>query len=397
MALAGNRAFRLFWMGQTTSNLGDAFAFVAMPLLVFEATRSVVAMGTVTAVSAAGQFVTTTFAGVVVDRVNRRRLMIACDVVRLVLFAALPLGVRAGFGSLAAICALAAVVAVASNLFSVAYITAIPNLVDVDDLPPANGRMQASAAATYVLGAALAGAVCNRFGPAWALGIDALSFAGSAICLSRITFRSDAAGAGEGGFLGGLRFLFGSPVLRALSLFLMGTALLGSLGLSASIIDLMVYRMKTEFAASGALVGGILALSAVGSVIGALTAARLRRRISLGRIAVLGTAIQGVGMLIASSVPNLVVLAAGAATWSAGLTFRGVGAMSLRQTATPDALIGRVSAAGWFLAFGGATVGAFVTTRIAGHIGAGCTLFGVGVLLLVVAGLGWRSALVSDR
>lgn len=397
-ALADNHAFRWFWIGQTTSSLGDAFAFVAMPLLVFEATHSVVAMGTVTAVAAGGQFAGTTFAGFVVDRVHRRRLMILCDLVRMALFAILPAIVSAGVASLFSICALAAVVSIASNLFSVAYISAIPNLVDAEDVAPANGRLQATAAGTYVLGAALAGLVCNRFGPAWALAIDAVSFGASAFCLARIAFRADAAGAGEGGFLGGLRFLFGNPTLRALSLFLTGVALLGSVGVGASVIDLMIYRMKTGFGTSGSLVGGILALAASGSTAGALVASRTRKAgVSLGVIAIIGTALQGIGMVIAGLAPNLPVIALGAAFWSAGLTFRAVGAMSLRQLRTPDALIGRVSAAGWFLTFGGATLGAFATTRIAGHVGAPPTLLGIGVLLLVICGLASRSALVSDR
>ncbi|MEO7036803.1 MAG: hypothetical protein ABI548_22830 [Polyangiaceae bacterium] len=66
LPLAQNRHFRRFWLGQAPSNLGDAFGFVAMPLLVFETTHSVVQMGYVTAITGAGQVLAATFPGVVV-------------------------------------------------------------------------------------------------------------------------------------------------------------------------------------------------------------------------------------------------------------------------------------------------------------------------------------------
>ena len=397
MALAENRAFRLFWIGQTTSNLGDAFAFVALPLLVFEATKSVVAMGTVTAISAGGQFASTTFSGQVVDRASRRRLMIACDLVRLVLFATLPVGVKLGVATLPVICALMAIVSVASNLFFVAYMSAIPNLVAAEDVPAANGRLRATHRVHVRhrrrdcgcrmqpfrsrLGARRRRALVRRLG--------VLSHADR---VSRGRRRE-----GEGGMLGGLRFLLGHSTLRALSIFQTAVALLGSIGVGAAVIDLMVYRMKTDFRASGARVGVVLALAAIGSVIGALTAARLRKRISFGAIVVIGTTLQGFGMLGAGLASHLALVAVGAALWSTGLAFRAVGAMSLRQLETPDALIGRVSAAGWFMVYAGATLGAFLTTRIAGSIGVAPTTTGIGLLLLAICALGMRSQLVSGR
>ncbi|HXK17386.1 MAG TPA: MFS transporter, partial [Polyangiaceae bacterium] len=91
MVVAKSSYFRRFWLGQAASNLGDAFAFVAMPLLVFDATHSVVQMGYVTGITGVGQLLAATFSGVVVDRVNRRALMMLCDLVRLALYGLLPL------------------------------------------------------------------------------------------------------------------------------------------------------------------------------------------------------------------------------------------------------------------------------------------------------------------
>lgn len=295
------RDFRLFWLGQSASSLGDAFAIVAMPLLVFDATRSVVAMGTVTAVASAGQVVAGTVSGVIVDRVHRRRLMIACDVLRMALFAALPGLLRLNAAALPTICAVTALTAVASNLFSVGYLAAIPNLVEATEVARANGRLQATNAVTYVVGSALAGLVCSQVGAPWALEIDAVSFAASALSLSVIAFRSDGAVRAPTGHTralrDGLAFLVRHPVLRPLAIFQSAVALLGSIGVGAAVVDLLIYRLKSDFGASAATIGAVMALSSVGAVIGAVTASRAHRTISLGAIAVAGTTFQALGMV----------------------------------------------------------------------------------------------------
>lgn len=398
MSLSRNPNFRRFWIGQTASNLGDAFGFVAVPLLVYEVTQSVVAMGTVTALTGGGQLLGATFSGVVVDRVNRRRLMMACDLVRMALYGALPFMLRAGWHPMAIICAITLVTAVTSNLFSVAYFAAIPNLVDATEVASANGRLQATSALTFVIGSAFGGAVCNHFGPAWALGIDALSFAASAFSLSRITFRSEHVARAEASLAdlwGGLFFLARHRVLRALALFQTGIGLVGSIGVGAAVIDLLVYRLKTDCHASSGLVGAVLAFASVGALTGAVSAARMRTRATLGAIAVIGTSIQAVGMLAAGLGSSTLAMAIAGFLWSGGLTFRSVGATSLRQTSTPDALIGRVVAAGWVLIFMAGSAGAIFVTRLAAAIGAGHAMTFIAFVLAVLCALAARSPLVS--
>src|SRR5690242_7882314 len=88
--LTRNRAFNIFWAGQTLSSLGDAVAIIALPLLILQATGSVVQMGLVTGMGGVGQLVAGLFSGVLVDRADRRRLMIVCDVARMLLLASIP-------------------------------------------------------------------------------------------------------------------------------------------------------------------------------------------------------------------------------------------------------------------------------------------------------------------
>src|SRR5437763_12096556 len=87
-----NTHFNIFWFGQLLSALGDAFAMLAMPLLVLQATGSVAQMGLVTGTFGIAQLLAGIFAGALVDKVDRRRLMILCDLGRLLVYAMVPLG-----------------------------------------------------------------------------------------------------------------------------------------------------------------------------------------------------------------------------------------------------------------------------------------------------------------
>ena len=87
-----NRNFNIFWFGQTLSGLGDAVAMIAMPLLVLQVTGSVAQMGLVIGTFAVMQLFTGIFAGILVDRLDRRRLMIDCDLGRQFVYALIPVG-----------------------------------------------------------------------------------------------------------------------------------------------------------------------------------------------------------------------------------------------------------------------------------------------------------------
>ncbi|MDQ2788148.1 MAG: MFS transporter, partial [Chloroflexota bacterium] len=160
-----NRNFTIFWLGQSLSNVGDAVALIAMPLLILQVTGSIAQMGFVTATVGVAMLIAGIVAGPIADHLDRRRLMISCDLARMVVYAAIPVGwwiagpqrwlifVTAGLGAFFGMC------------FSVTYIAAIPHLVDRDRVTEANGRLQASAAVASVLGPALAGVIAARFDP----------------------------------------------------------------------------------------------------------------------------------------------------------------------------------------------------------------------------------------
>ena len=138
------RHFRIFWAGQVLSMLGDAFALVALPLLVLELTGSVAKMGLLTEATGAMQIAMGLSAGWIMDRFNRRQSMILCDVGRAILFALVPFWGATIGPSMALVYTVTVLAAALAGLFAVGYVTAIPNLVSPERVTEANGRLAVS-------------------------------------------------------------------------------------------------------------------------------------------------------------------------------------------------------------------------------------------------------------
>ncbi|WP_460070694.1 MFS transporter [Streptomyces sp. YKOK-I1] len=382
------RDFGVFWAAQTLSFLGDSFALVALPLLVLQATGSLARMGLLTAVGGAASVVAAVFAGAVVDRVDRRRLLIGCDLVRMALYALIPLAWLAGPQVWLLYTVLPLCEAV-GMLFAVGYVTVVRGLVGTAQLTEANGRLNATAATAGVLGPLCAGVLAGWAGPAAAIGVDAASFGVSAACLAVVRIRrrpADEEPAERAGLWRDLRtgvaFLYGHPVLRALTALLFVLSFL-TLGLN----DLLVYHLKHDLGHDDGTVGTVLAVGALGTVTGSLLVARVRRRLGFGRtwtaaVAVSGAAVAGLGR--ARDVP---VVGALAAVFLACVAVAGTCSMSLRQEVTPEPLLGRVTSAFWTLQYAAAPVGAAVLTWTAEHHGTAPVALAAGAACVLLAGV----------
>lgn len=383
--LRRDRNFLLFWAVQGLSFAGDSFTYVALPLLVLEATGSIVQMGLLTATAGVAWLVVGVFAGVVVDRFDRRRLMIVADVARAglyglvpliwlvdptvwVLYVVMPLG--AAFGMLS----------------QVAYVTAIPALVGRDRVTEANGALSATFAAAGIAGPLLAGVVSGLLGPAAAIGVDAATFAVAAVGMVFVrlrTVRPAGADVPWRSFAVGARFLWRHPVLRSLTL-LLACVLFLTYGLT----DVFIYHLKHDLGRSDGTVGYVLAIAALGTVVAGTTVAALRRRLGfgacwIGAYVVGGLAIGGVGQtgLVA-------VVAAFVAVFVFCQGVAGTCSMSLRQEVTPDELLGRVTSAFWTIHFLPGPLGAALLTAAVAGFGVSAVTLVVGALLIVVASVG---------
>lgn len=386
------RDFSILWLTQTLSVFGSTFSIVALPLLVLAATGSVAQMGLLTAVAGVASVGTGVFAGVVVDRVDRRRLMIVCDLVRLAVFATVP-AVWSAFGPQTwLLFAVMAVAAVSGMLFDVAFTSVVPSLVPPEQIGTANGRLEATTGVAFVLGPALAGTAAALVGPADAIGVDALSFAVSVLGLLMCPMHADraraeaaeaarTAGAGTAGvrrdLVLGLSFLRRTRGLRELTVMYCAVSFC-SLGL----IDVFIFHVRTDLGRSDHAVGLMLGIAAVGAVVGAVIAPAACRRLGFGRAWLAAYAVGGAGVCLAALSPGLVAVVAAATVFAFGQTVAAVSSRSFRQTVTPADVLGRVTSAYWTIngAFG--PLGAAALTLAARHLGVRGPLFAVGALFL---------------
>lgn len=335
--------FWVFWAGQAISTLGSSFTGFAVPLLIFKLTGSAVNLSLSIAISYLPSVVLGLLVGAWVDRMNRKRLMIAVNLILTVTVASIPLAAFTGHLAIGLIYAVQLVNATVRLFFASASFAAIPSLVPKDRLVVANGRIQASYSGLSVAGPLLAGVLAAFVPLSSLLIVDAGSYVLAAASLFLVRGSFNAVTPPEGpsrlraDIMEGLRFLFGHPVLRAISI-MMALVNFFSMTVSAQ----LVYFAKVQLHASNAQVGLLFSANAIGVFALSLLAGPLRRHWPFSRVALGLLEIQGFVTILMAQVHSFWLILPLAALWNGlGILFS-INTASLRQTVTPNALLGRV-------------------------------------------------------
>jgi predicted MFS family arabinose efflux permease len=348
-------------------------------------------MSLLTAAGTAPDLLLGLVAGVWVDRLRRRPLLIAADLGRAALLLVIPLAALAGVLSIALLVAVAFGLGLLTTLFGIAYSSYLPALVPRDKLVEANGRLEASSAVAGVAGPGLAGGLVQALTAPVAMAVDALSFLVSALLLGRIrTVEAPPRAEARRGLwreVGeGLRAVAGSPVLRALA----GTTMTFNF-FDSFLIAIYVLYLTRELGLGAAAVGAVFAIGGAGGVLGAALAGRIARWAGLGRAligAILLAAIGELGIALAGGPPLAAVALVGVAeaTVQGAAVVFGVNGVSLRQAATPDRLLGRVNATMRFMRTGLVPLGALLGGLVAKRYGLRPSVLvaGLGTLLAVL-------------
>jgi MFS family permease len=177
------RPFRLLWLARTTSSIGDAVSGIALAFAVLSVTKSASALGVVLASFTLARVVFLLAGGVWSDRLSRRRVLIACDLIRGGAQAVVAALLLAGAAEVWHIAAGAALVGGASAFFGPASTGFVPETVSPARLQEANALLSASDNASWLVGPAISGALIAAFSPGVAFALDAASFFGSAAFL----------------------------------------------------------------------------------------------------------------------------------------------------------------------------------------------------------------------
>lgn len=342
-----SRDFTKLLGAYAASQFGDQITLLALPLaaalMLGAGPRE---MGWLAAAASAPFFLFGLPAGVWVDRLPRRSVMLAADVTRALVLLAVPAATLLGLLTLPLLIAVALLSGTAAVFVDIASQSYVPVLVGRERLIGANSRFETSRAAATTGGPALAGLLAGTIGPGLAIAVSAAASLLAATCVGAIRARDTNPPPARRAFLAelreGLAFLASERRLRALTL----CALVWNVSWFALGAVMVLYAAR-ELGLSGAAIGLVFAADGVGMVLGALAAPGIERRFGLGRAIVIGPSLCALGtplILLASPGFSLPLLLAGRFLYGFGPIIFGIGATSLRQALTPPALLGRVNA-----------------------------------------------------
>ncbi len=382
--------FLKLWGGQTISLFGTlATPYTLAAILLFHATAAQVAL--LTAARYAPGVVVGLFAGVMADRVRRRPLMIAADIGRALLLGSLPVAAVFGWLSLRQLVVVTLLVSVLTVVFDVAYRAYLPTLVPRKYLVEGNAKLEASAAVAEVAGLGLSGVFLQLLTAPGTFLVDALSFVASAVTLGLIRAPEPPRVADPSSveaptnawreIRAGVRFVFGTPMLRALA----GAE--ATMSLFGNVIGVVILLDWTERLGLSPLVIGLVGgVGGISAFVGAALSPQIMRRWGLGRTLVRA--------FLLTRLSTFFIVLAGGPTWfavtllltqqvfgDAPYTVFDIAAATVRQSATPEPLLGRMNASFQFLTWTamlggialGGVLGGTVGTRAAllvGTIGA---------------------------
>lgn len=376
------KTFRRFWAGQTVSLLGDQISLFAVPLtavLVLHANAT--QMGLLTAAGLVPSLLFSLAAGSFVDRHGRRRrIMLAADIGRALLIAAIPVSYAMGRLSFSQLYAVTFAVGTLDVLFFVAYTTLFVSVVPPQRYVEGQALLNGSRAMSVVAGQSGAGLLVAVISAPGAIAVDALTFVVSAIALARIRpteppTEPPTEARGRGHLLAGAKFIAHSPVVRSA---LGATATVNYFAFAFNAI--MILYATTELHVHPAVLGLVLGVGAIGALLGSGVAGRVTDRIGIGPTFIVGCVVfpAPLALVPAAGGPHLLVLGclfAAEFGSGVGVMLLDIAGGAIFAGVTPDPLRARVSGAYRTVNYGIRPLGALTGGVLGSAIGLRPTLW----------------------
>ena len=358
-----NRAFLLLWSGQVVSETGSQVSLFALPLLVLAFTNSPALAGFLSAIQLLPYLLFSLPAGALVDRWNRKLVMLACDTLRWLLLASVPVAFYLGHLTLPRLYAVAFLEGTANVLFGIAQLSALPRVVAPKDVPSAYMLSEITQSTAALVGPSLGGLLIQLAGatlPGTMLAYiaDSFSYLVSvlSLCGIRVPFQQQRVVAQSQSLvqdvLEGLRFLWRQPLLCLVALL---TTLINFMQAGITLAVILLARNTLHL--DTLTLGIVISANGIGGLLGGAIAPWLHRRLGMGPI-MLGSML---GWTLASA-----LLALSSGSWMLILAMGLIGLLwpcyavvvvSYRLSLAPDELLGRVNSSFRLLSFGIEPVG----------------------------------------
>ncbi|GIH05607.1 MFS transporter [Rhizocola hellebori] len=304
------REFNLFWAGQAVSNIGDRVTIFVVPtVMIFLLDASAFEVGVVAMAQYLGIPLLGPVAGMLVDRWDNRLTMLACDLIRLVAVAAIPLAYWGGVLSTPLLFVCVALISGATIFFNVGYLVAVPATVPEKQLVRAYSRLEGTGSVSEVAGPSIGAGLYHALGVA-ALLVDAASYLISAACFKYMRpwgERTVQTGSVWSRLSVGFRLNWADPVLRRV---VVAAVTLNSGGpIFVTVLPILAYQ---GLGLSVGAFGAAMSVAAAGAVVGALIAPKIAERLGTGRTmayALLLHCLVGLGVLATPVLPPGLVIA----------------------------------------------------------------------------------------
>jgi len=383
--LWSHRDFCRLWTGETVEWVTDSITALGIPTIAIKLfSAGPFQMGILTALEYLGYPILGLLAGVWVDRWRRKPVLIWTNIAQVIALASIPVAFLLGILSLYQLFLVTLIMSVTVVFFNMAYTAYLPTLIDPADLVEGNSKLETSSSGAAVVGPAIAGALINLVGAAQAIAVDAFGTLIAAIAILSIRMPEPLpVHKAERHFWHelqeGVRSVSDNPSLRTI---LMSTLILnfGNYMFYAQFFLFIYDELKLSYQSAGI----VLAVGAVGFLIGAISAPTLFRRIGVGPSLVLALLINGAGRLaIPTSTygPSTILFPLFWLFANIGMPIYNINQVSFRQAIIPNELQGRMNATMRTFGYGAFVVGAL----IGGILGSAYGIIPVMILGAIIA------------
>ena len=376
--------FMKLWTGQTISQFGDEVTQFALPFVAVLTLRvTPFELGLLATFQFLPFILLTLPAGVWVDRLRRKPILIGANIGRAALLASIPIAFIGGWLTLPQLYVVAFGVGCLEVFFDVAYQSYLPTVVERDRLVEGNAKLEISVSAANVVGPSVAGFLVELVRPAIAILFDVASYLGAVAFIAwirrpesapephdpatgkRPSMRQEAAE--------GLRYVLGHRYLRAIAACTGTLNLFGNLGTAILLlyaVDVLGFTPVT--------IGVIFTVANVGVLVGAVTAERLGRWFGIGPVIVGSAFLSSFALVAVAIAPRdaaIPFVIAGFFIGQSTAVIYNITQVSLRQAITPERMLGRMNASMRFIVWGTIPIGALAGGVLGGLIGLQATIW----------------------
>jgi len=374
-----NRDYMFLWSGQLVSTLGTGVSQIAFPLLVLALTRSAAQAGLLGAFETLPYLLFSLPAGALVDRWDRKLVMVICDAGRALSLSSIPLAALLGHLTVLQLYVVSFVDGTLFVFFNLSEVACLPRVVPKGQLPQASAQNEGGGIAANLIAPPLGGFIFQVAGQTVPFLVDAVSYAASVISLASIRTRFQEERAPtprrlRAEIVEGLSWLWRQPLIRYMAF------LTGGMNLVNAASALILIVIARERHAPAALIGVIFAIGSVGGILGSLVAPRIQRRFGFGRVIAATVWVSALLWPLYAVVPNPVLLGVVSAGLFMVSPIYNAVQFGYRISIIPDELQGRVNSAFRLFAFGGQPLGAALS---------GLLISARGAVFAVMAFWGW--------